>query len=480
MPGWQVLLKDTQSQIAALLSRRTGGRTRAARRFGSQVVKGRDGSLIAAILVATLCASAHAQSTAHPLPYQSKDQHVGVVNCANSLCHGSVSQWKDANILQNEYITWSRVDKHASRAYRVLFNAQSARIAKNLSLKSPAHESKICLDCHAHNVSEEKRGERFKFDDAISCEACHGPAERWLRSHVEAGATHQTNVTNGLYPTSDPVAQARLCLSCHFGNRDKFVTHRIMGAGHPRMSFELETFAALAPAHYVIDADWQKRKGEWDGVRVWAIGQTIAASELLDILADPKRGRDGLFPELTLFDCHACHHPMSEARWKPRQGIGPGRIRLNDSNLLMVKHIVRTKLPARFAAYSDQVQALHRAAAGESGDDAMVEARKLMAILESVRNGLARETFVARDLLSIVQGLISDADAGQFADYAGAEQATMAMSSVLHYMVKSGQLNNASAINRALSEVHKTLVNDERFSEARFKSAISNLRALIK
>ena len=30
----------------------------------------------------------------------------------------------------------------------------------------------------------------------------------------------------GLFPTDDPAERARLCLSCHFGNADRFVTHR--------------------------------------------------------------------------------------------------------------------------------------------------------------------------------------------------------------------------------------------------------------
>ena len=63
-----------------------------------------------------------------PLPYHSKDKTVGTVNCASSTCHGSVKSWKDSNVLQNEYITWSRVDKHA-RAYNIVLNERSRRIA---------------------------------------------------------------------------------------------------------------------------------------------------------------------------------------------------------------------------------------------------------------------------------------------------------------------------------------------------------------
>src|SRR5438105_1641438 len=96
---------------------------------------------------------------------------------------------------------------------------------------------------------------------------------------------------NSLYPTNEPVAEAKLCLSCHFGNADKFVTHRMMGAGHPRMSFELDTFSQTQPPHFVVDADWYERKGVYDGVRVWAVGQALAAAELIDVLLDPTRRR---------------------------------------------------------------------------------------------------------------------------------------------------------------------------------------------
>src|SRR4051812_45577713 len=150
---------------------------------------------------------------AQTLPYAAPGQSLGVVNCASSLCHGSVSPWKDSSILQNEYVTWSRVDKHATRAYHVLLEERSQRIARNLGLKEPAHQAKLCLDCHAYNPPPAQRGERFKVADGVSCEACHGPAETWIRSHVAPGATHAQNVKDGLYPANEPIAQAKLCLS---------------------------------------------------------------------------------------------------------------------------------------------------------------------------------------------------------------------------------------------------------------------------
>lgn len=420
--------------------------------------------------------SAHAADA--PLPYEAKAKHVGVVNCASSLCHGSITEWKGSNVLQNEYVTWSRVDKHALKANQVLWNEKSQRIAKNLGLAQPAHEAKICVDCHGHNPPADQRGERFKASDGVSCEACHGPAENWIKSHVSPGATHQDNVANGLYPTGDPVALAKLCLSCHFGNKDKFVTHRIMGAGHPRISFELDTFTQTQPAHFRVDEDWQKRKGSWDGIRLWAIGQALAAQEQLDVILDPKRGRDGLFPELVVFDCHACHHPMSETRWKPRVGTRPGTIRFNDSNLLMLRQIVKTTFPAESGTFNDLVLALHKAVAGEGGD-ALDAARKLRKGLDAVIARLRGQAFGDAELRAILRGLIDDGLAGQFTDYAGAEQASMAIGSVLNFLARRGALRDVKTANASLDRLFETVKDDEKYRPERFQQALGGLKTTV-
>jgi hypothetical protein len=419
---------------------------------------------------------ATASQPPHPLPYQVRDKSMGVVNCANSLCHGSVQPWKDANVLQNEYVTWSRVDKHA-RAYKVLFNEQSARIARNLGLGNAA-EAKVCLDCHAHNVAKAQRGERFKFDDGVSCEACHGPSERWLSKHVEDGAKHAGNLEAGLFPTDDPTERARLCLSCHFGNADRFVTHRIMGAGHPRLSFELETFTTVEPAHFKIDSDWQKRKRLWDGVKVWAIGQALAVSEMMDLLTDPKRGRDGLFPELVLFDCHACHHPMSDKRWAPRiAGLGPGVVRLNDSSMLMVRAIARVVDPELGNRIVSKMSQLQQTITG--GGDAFGIARALKADVAQLTAELDRRTLTDADMRAVLAALVDEGLNGQFRDYAGAEQATMAIGSVTNFMYQKGFLKSARDINGGLANLQAAVANDERYSPGQFETALRNFRGTV-
>ena len=85
-------------------------------------------------ILATLVLASSLPAIAQTLPYAAPGENLGAVNCASSLCHGAVSPWKDAHILQNEYVTWSRVDKHATMAYQVLFNDRSKRIVANLSV----------------------------------------------------------------------------------------------------------------------------------------------------------------------------------------------------------------------------------------------------------------------------------------------------------------------------------------------------------
>ena len=416
------------------------------------------------------------------LPYQSPHETLGTVTCASSLCHGSIKLWKGSNVLQNEYLTWSRTDKHA-RAYNILLNERSQRIAKNLGLKQPAHEAKICLDCHAHVVPEARRGERFKITDGVTCESCHGPAEKWVKTHVAPGdsatAQHAANIDDGMYPTSDAVARAKLCMSCHYGNQDKLVTHRIMGAGHPRMSFELDTFTEIAPKHFVVDKDYSERKKVWDGAKTWAIGQALAVSETMTILADPKRGRDGVFPELVLFDCHACHHPMSENRWKPKTAFGPsispGLVRLNDSSMLMLRAITRAIDPEMGDRVAAQTQKLHRAIAGEG--DAFIEAAALRKLAQETVPVMSVATFSNQMMATVLARLIEDGVQGTYSDYAAAEQATLAIGSIGAYLAKQGALAAPQKFNASLKKLTASLAKDEQYKPREFMELLKELRS---
>jgi hypothetical protein len=428
-------------------------------------------------LLATIAAWPFAAG-AQTLPQYGDGVHLGVSSCAGSTCHGAVEPFKQSNVLQNEYVTWSQKDRHA-KAYKVLLDDRSVRIAKNLGLPN-ANTAEICLNCHADNAVDNKRGRQFQISDGVACESCHGGSSGWLGIHI-SGGSHQDNVKAGMYPTDDPVSRAKLCMSCHIGSQaDKFVTHRIMGAGHPRMSIELDTFTAIQPAHYVVDADYVKRKGQPNGVQVWAIGQAMALGETMDAYLDPKRNPNGLFPELVFYDCHACHHPMSNIRWEPRPstGLGPGVIKFNDANAVMLRVIAQRIDEPTGRALADHTRALHKAMT-ENREQSMKEAAALRDISNQLVAKFAAHQFGQEDMRALLVGVVNEGlTKHEYVDYAAAEQATMALSSIIAAMKNVGAYNDAQfkQANGALGKLYDAVAKDEEYKSATFLAALRDFQ----
>lgn len=404
-------------------------------------------------------------------------KHMGVASCSNSVCHGASQPFRDSNVLQNEFAVWQEFDPHA-KAWQTLGSQASRDIARKLGIGDPA-EAKICLDCHADSIAVEKRGDRFQISDGVGCESCHGGSELWLNAHADRSVTHADNLKNGLYPTDEPVARARLCLSCHMGTNDRMITHRIMGAGHPRLSFELDTFTWLHP-HYKIGEAWTKRKGEWNGVRDWAVGQGVAAVNLLDLVGDEQAGWKGIFPELVMFDCHACHKLMSGNQWGPRPGtgLGPGVVRLNDANMIMFRHVLAPVDKAAAARIGEQIRALHRATT-VSRSATMSAAATLRSSIESLLPTVAAFNFGPESLDVILASIQADAERGEYRDYASAEQVAMAAQSVVVAFENDGKVDaeKAAQLRAKLDALYAVIKDENSWSVQKFKSALAALRS---
>ncbi len=358
------------------------------------------------------------------LPQYDESKHTGVASCASSVCHGKSTAATDSNVMLNEYKLWTTEDRHAS-AYKTLLSTESKRIASNLGLSAPAHKAKICLDCHTDNVPPEKRGEEFRIEDGVGCEACHGGAEHWLESHTEPGVTHEDNLNKHMYPTEDGFARAKLCLSCHLGTDKKLANHDIMGAGHPRLVFELESFTANQPAHYKIDTDYIKRKGEFSGLRMWAVGQLSAAQQTLELMQQHLSKKRGMFPELVLFDCHACHHPMTDKRWQQTsltpKGT-PGRVRLNLVNFVMLQEMTAVIAPETSTAFTAQLTKLNQAS--QQTPSAIAPAISGMSeLLTQLKTTLNSARLTDTHSKQIRTRLLRQAARGEYYDYIVAEQA---------------------------------------------------------
>src|SRR6185503_15513470 len=125
--------------------------------------------VIAALALASLATAADVPPAARFLGSQS---------CASSGCHGG------AGAHQNQFLVWSTRDFHSLRPFATLTTARAKQIAGELQIADPAREAR-CTSCHAPlaGVPAQLQAAPLKASEGVSCESCHGPAERWLRPH---------------------------------------------------------------------------------------------------------------------------------------------------------------------------------------------------------------------------------------------------------------------------------------------------------
>jgi len=429
----------------------------------------RQHSLLPSFIVGCLLLLSGAIQAAE-IPQNGSAEHIGVAGCTASLCHGSLRPKDAYTVLQNEYQVWVDHDRH-SGAWETLKSAESKRIARNLGIGN-AQKAKICLDCHTDNVPKSKQGRQFQISDGVGCEACHGGAENWISSHVRKSRKHLDNVADGLYPTADPETRVELCLSCHMGTKDKFTTHRIMGAGHPRLVFEVETFTAIQPAHYQLDADYYERKPVSTPLETWAYGQMAAAKHYLSLLDSPLFKQHGLFPELSFFDCQACHHSLEQRRWESRPTLGdmgPGTVHLADAHLLFAEIIAKGIDQGLAKQLTTQIAALNL---GTTESEAAVRtaAKQLQATLKALKQRLNKTQIDAALGQRWLDALLDQGQNGRLNDFAAAEQVAMAIP------LLAGR--NAHRYQRELDAIYKQLESDDRFNPTNYKRRLERLKAL--
>lgn len=275
----------------------------------------------------------------------------GSGSCNGRGCHGAVAT---PGTVGSEYQTWMAEDPHAG-AFLVLFNDRSRSIREHLRLDRPAHLEPLCQSCHGRADSlpggfqlegpvEDLDALAFEIGPSgVGCEQCHGPAGGWLTTHYESAwqaGTDEQKHRAGLTILRPSRAKAEACATCHVGDRlDRQVNHDLMAAGHPRLDFELTTYAARMPKHWNVDETDHKRSEAGQPPRSfageWAIGQLAtlkAAADLARHRADAAEtaGKEQPWPEFTEYGCYACHHANVDGGLRYRQtGAVPGAIPWN-------------------------------------------------------------------------------------------------------------------------------------------------------
>lgn len=457
-----------------------------ARDRGSNTGSGRPGAAPARALrilaTALLCLAAGIPAAA-----QVGARYVGVATCSGSTCHGR-AEGNGAVVRQDEIASWQEPSSPSgahSRAYAVLDSLRGRQIAATLGL-GEATSAPACLGCHATFAPAAERGPRFQISEGVGCESCHGAAAGWIATHYTTLGTHPANLAAGLTPLERPQVRAGVCLDCHFGSAsgNQFVTHRMMAAGHPRITFELDLFSALQQ-HHDEDADYLERKGRTDSVRLWAIGQAEAVRRQADLFARPGFGTEGIFPEFYFYDCHSCHRQIADGPERrltfevnPARSIPFGQPPFNDENMIMLSAVSRVLAPDEAANFDAAVRAFH-AAMGEGRARAEAAAARLESAAAALSGALA--SGAGGDAFMVIAAIADRTTSPRFTDYAGSAQAVMAVDTLLNALVREGRVTvgAAAGIRADINRAYEAVRSPESYNPVRFRAALGQAAGAI-
>ena len=418
--------------------------------------------------------------------------HMGVASCGSTTCHGR-QEATGPRVRQNELLSWqnpaSLTGAH-SRAWVVLKAPRSQAIAARLGIADPT-QSAECISCHGDPAPN--HGPQWKQSDGVGCEACHGGAggrgggagEGWLASHATVSASHAQNVARGLWAVNSPPVRASVCLDCHFGSSKpgQFVTHRIMAAGHPRVTFELDLFTSLQ-SHHDEDADYAERKGINGGVKLWAVGQALSVKRAL-MLYPPRAA--GNFPEFYFYDCRSCHRAFSDdpgvplvARTNPARPIAPGAPVWNDESLLMLSAAAKVAAPALGARLDARSRAFHAALGGDRAS-AMKAASALASTADELASAFERGSFDRTQTFAMIEAVLVGG-ANTYTDYQGGAQAVMAADTLLNALVAAGHVDRASAmaVRPALDRAYAAARDANRWQPGEFRAALASVAGQVR
>ncbi len=399
--------------------------------------------------------------------------YTGAGSCSSGNCHGSVWPKTGGNINQNEYIVWSTKDRHA-KAYAVLLEPRSKQIAANLKIARPEAET-LCLNCHTTNAPTTQRASTFDASDGVGCESCHGVASPWLGSHFVRGWTHEQSVKVGMTDLKDTRVRPATCLSCHIGTRDKSVGHELLAAGHPDLIFELETFAALMPAH------WRPASETTDTAHRWAVAQATA---LRDSMEQLRRRISNTSPDAFLdfadFECSSCHHALElPSRRQARGYFGKaGSPPWNESRYIIARQMIAAVSPSALTDLDARIAELKKSFDTPTAGHAQTSeaARRISESMNQLLPAIERATINPETVTRIIRAIVGDATSIGVAGMRSAEQATMSVD-VLYNAIHPNQKEDP--VNAQIELLYKLLGSQARYDPDQFAAALKKLATLL-
>ncbi len=422
---------------------------------------------------------------------------MGAASCNGSNCHGSTKPRPTKpegkfSIPQNEYWIWLDNDLHA-QAYKVLLQPDSQRMGKNLGIEKPETNQR-CLVCHAVDVVEENQGINYDLTEGVTCEGCHGPAEKWLGPHTRRDWTKEKGRDLGMFDTKNLEKRTERCLACHLGVGDNIVDHELIGAGHPRLNFELDNFSAVMPSHWFPPKD--KKTRAWLGAKGWAMGQAVALRNQLQLLTESRKAQTVLWPDLIHFDCYACHHDVVDRvreisdeekalqRWRVRDYNGrPGRLIWNAASYSVYRHLLVEIAPEQAKTLEQMITTFHDQLTGKS-KASKADFEQNLTKLEQFVAGLIpmvqEATFTQASAWSLMNRITGDASTIANAGFQSAEQAVLGLAALYEsYADAVGRPANDAALGAAMDAMFEDIKSGRQYDLVSFTKNLSKFGSLL-
>jgi len=430
-----------------------------------------------------------------PVPAEEQGQFSGPGACSATSCHGSIRPRAESRILQTEYSTWVVKDKH-SRAYLALTGEVGERMASLLKLKGKAEEEKKCLVCHSLYAPEAKRARTFELNEGVSCENCHGPAGGWLGGHTTRDWTHEKSVQMGMFDTRNLIHRTEKCLTCHLGTQDQYVDHEMIGAGHPDLYFELDSFAAAMPRHWKVPRESAPGKPAeevaWLGMREWATGQAVQLR--LELERVSWRSKGTFWPEYSELDCFACHHALGPAKdsWRLKSEYNIRREsdpnwRAGDppwqpSRYIVFMHVAKAVDAASASDLAAKVAKVQSEMSKLNPDRATVQsaAGAAIPVADKFAEKLASQTYEAGLAKRVMADITADAEKISYSGERCGEQAAMALDSLYIAYSKEAKPGDAEQVRAAINVLFQLLENPSYFEPGAFANQMRKVGSLIR
>lgn len=277
--------------------------------------------------------AALAQDRATPTP-AAPAKYLGAQTCDSASCH-TKAEPRERPPYMTEYTSWSAMngdvpyDRH-SYAWRRLRSSEKggddrspdmmAKLNAIEGTSATAEQSERCLSCHGVSVHDygvgkqnpgaavglhrSLQGARFRPDEGVSCDGCHGPAEKWIKPHEKEnwtidewkrlggrdGGSQKLYDQHGIYYSKDLVLWADQCVRCHLR-----IDTNLLDAGHPDL-VPFELFGHNQQVPHWRDYSWEAEAPELPGAgpmhaaRVWRVGQAAALRSAFEQVAERAAG----------------------------------------------------------------------------------------------------------------------------------------------------------------------------------------------